>query len=144
MQVNREVISDRRVRAFLVIISTPSLQLFAGIRKGQEPMSVQALRPQLAVEGLDEAVVGRLARSWEVQGDVVGMGPQVEVSGDELAAVIHPDRLRIAGLPADAFQGLDDILAAIGEACIGGRAVARVGVDHGQDTQLFLPVASWS
>ena len=62
MQGDRDVVSDRRVRTFLVIVSTPSLQLFAGIRKGQEPMSVQSLRPELAVERFDEAVVGGLAR----------------------------------------------------------------------------------
>ena len=44
-------------------------------------MGVQAFGPQLAVERLDEAVVGRLAGSREVQGDVVGIGPQVEIPG---------------------------------------------------------------
>ena len=49
-------------------------------------MSVQALRPQLAVERLDEAVVGRLAGPREVQGDVVGIGPQVKITGDKLTS----------------------------------------------------------
>ena len=62
MQGNRDVISVRRVRTFLVVVSTPSLQLFAGIRKAQKPVGVQAFGPELAVERLDEAVVGRFAR----------------------------------------------------------------------------------
>ena len=60
-----------------------------------------------------------------------------DFTGVELAAIVHLDRLRIAGLPADAFQCLDDILASVGEACVGCRAVARVRIDHGQDAQLL-------
>lgn len=70
MQGNRDVISDRRARAFRIVVSTPSLQLFARIRKGQEPVGVQAFGPELAVERLDEAIVGRLARPREVQSDL--------------------------------------------------------------------------
>ncbi len=58
-------------------------------------MGVQALRPEAAVEGLDERVVGRLARPREVQHDVVLVSPQIEVAGDELRPLIDPDRLRI-------------------------------------------------
>ena len=61
MYGNRDVISDRAVRPVFVVVPTPILQLFASIRKAHEPMRVQALRPQLAVERLDEAVVRRLS-----------------------------------------------------------------------------------
>ena len=47
----------------VLIVSTPILHLFAGIRKGQEPMVVQAFCPEAAVERLDEGVVGRFARA---------------------------------------------------------------------------------
>lgn len=43
------------------------------------------------------------------------MGPEIEIPGDEFAAVVDPDRLRIADLSADPFQGLHDVLAAIGK-----------------------------
>jgi len=59
---------------------------------------VQALGPQLAIEGLDEAIVGRFAWPREVQGDLVGVGPKVQIAGDKLAAVIDPDRPGIANL----------------------------------------------
>ncbi len=61
-------------------------------------MSVQTLRPQLAVEGLEEAVISWFATPKEVQGDVVGSCPEVESTGDEFAAIVHTDRLGIAGL----------------------------------------------
>lgn len=47
-------------------------------------------------------------RSELVVLDVVGIIPKVEITGDELASVIHRHRLRIAGGPADAFEGLED------------------------------------
>ena len=78
-------------------------------------MSVEAFRPELAVERLDEAIVGRLKRRAR-NPTLLAYAPQIEVPSDELAAIIHPDRLRIAGLPADAFRCLNDILASVGEA----------------------------
>ena len=44
---------DRPVRPILVAVSAPSLQLFGRVRKGQEPVGVQALGPEATVEGFD-------------------------------------------------------------------------------------------
>jgi hypothetical protein len=46
------------VGSVLIVVPTPILQLFAGIRKAHESVRVQTLRPERAVECLDEAVVG--------------------------------------------------------------------------------------
>lgn len=51
---NRDVVSDRAVRSDLIVVSTPSIQLFAGIGKAHEPVRVQASRPELAVECEEE------------------------------------------------------------------------------------------
>lgn len=48
-------------------------------------MCVQTLRPKLAVRCLDEAVICWLSGPREGQRDVVGIGPQIQVAGDELA-----------------------------------------------------------
>ena len=53
-------------------------------------MGVQALGPEPSVEGFDLGVVRGLARPGEVERDALGIGPQVEVSGDELGAVVDP------------------------------------------------------
>src|SRR6056297_4328790 len=95
MQGDRYVVSDRAVGSDLVVVSTPILQLLASIGKAHEPVRVQAFRPELRIERLDEAVVGRLAGAGEVQRDVVGIGPKIEVPGDEFAAVAR----REEGLP---------------------------------------------
>ncbi len=49
-------------------------------------MRVQALRSKLAIEGLDEAVVRRLARPGEVEDDARLISPEVEVPRDELGS----------------------------------------------------------
>jgi hypothetical protein len=77
----------------LVVGVAPSLQLFGRIRKRQEPVSVRALGSEAPVDGLDEVVVRRLSGPGEVHGDAVGIGPQVQVTGDKLSPLIDPDRL---------------------------------------------------
>jgi hypothetical protein len=57
-------------------------------------MRVEAFFSEAAVERFDEAVVGRLARSTEVQNNAVLIGPAVECVGDELRAVVADDLLR--------------------------------------------------
>lgn len=61
LQQNRRPIADRPVGPFLIIVSAPSLHLFLGIRKGQEPMGVETFGPETSIEGFDERFVGRLA-----------------------------------------------------------------------------------
>lgn len=62
VQRDQDVVSDRRVRPNLIGVSTPTLLLFAGIRKGEEPMGVQAFRPKLTVEGFDDVIARWSAR----------------------------------------------------------------------------------
>src|SRR6056297_2365588 len=88
MHGNRDVVADRAVGSVLVVVSTPILQLFSGIRKAHEPMCVQAFRAELAVEGLDEAIVCGLSWPQEVQRNVVGIGPEIEIARDEFAGVL--------------------------------------------------------
>lgn len=52
----------------------------------------------------DERIVCRLAGPAEVQNHIVRISPQIEVTGDELRALIDADSLRIANLAADSFQ----------------------------------------
>jgi hypothetical protein len=56
---------------------------------------------EASVERLDEGVFGRLSGPGEVQRDAVPVGPEVEIAGDALAALVDADRLRIADLSAD-------------------------------------------
>jgi len=98
MHGDRDVVSDRAVRSVLVVVSTPILQLFAGVGKAHEPVGIQALGPELAVERLDEPIVGGFAGPREVQNDVVGIGPEIEIPGDELTAVARQEAGRFSRL----------------------------------------------
>ena len=66
---------DGAVRSFVIVVSTPSLQLFGGIFKAHEPVNIQAFRPEPPIERLDKGVVGRFSRSCEVECDASLIGP---------------------------------------------------------------------
>lgn len=51
-------------------------------------MCVQTFRPELAVEGFDEAIISRFTWPREVERDVICIGPQVKITGDEFAGVL--------------------------------------------------------
>lgn len=65
--------------ANFVVVSTPFLHLGSGVVKVHEPVCVQALGAELAVEGLDEGVVGGLAGSAKVEDDALLIGPEIKV-----------------------------------------------------------------
>ena len=54
-------VSDRAVWSLGVVFDPPKLDDPASLCHRDEPMLVQALIAELAIEGFDEAVVGRLA-----------------------------------------------------------------------------------
>lgn len=100
-------------------------------------MGVQAFSPEAAVEGLYEGVVGRIARPGEVERNALRVGPEIEVAAYELAALIDPDRLRIACLGTDPLQRGDDVFSPIAEARGDHWREAREGVDHRQRADRF-------
>lgn len=132
--LDRRFMADRAVGADLVVVSTPSLHLGFRVIKAPEPVSVQAFGPEFAAERLDKGIVRRLPGPGEVENDVFLVGSQVEITGDELRALIDPDRLRIAELAADAFQRLHEVFAAVAESRIDRRREAREGIDDRQNT----------
>ena len=135
---------------FLLVGSTPSLQLFDGIRKGQEPVRVQAHCAEAAVEDeagsnaprQDEHIIRRLAGPGEVEGDAALTGPEVHVARHELTALINADGLGIARLPTDPVQGRHNIFAPVAELRIQNRHVSCEKVSTTVNTCNFLPVAS--
>ena len=50
-------------------------------------MDVQALGPEATVEGLDEGIVGRLARPGEVERDTALVGPKIQRIDASLSAI---------------------------------------------------------
>ena len=86
------------MRPDLVVVCAPSLQLFGRIRKRQEPVGVQALGPEAAVEGFNEGVVRRLAGPGD-QLSAPGALTMIEgqVVGDTTSRLSHVHREAFTG-----------------------------------------------
>ena len=53
--------------SLLVVVSTPSLAFSLRIVEAHEPVRIQAFRPELAIEGFNEGIVGWLSWPGEVE-----------------------------------------------------------------------------
>ena len=121
----------------LVVVPAPILQLFPGIFKAHEPVSVQTFRPQLAVERFDKRIVRGFSWATEIECDAVGVGPKIQIARDELRSLVDTDGAGIANLGTDPFQRLDDILSPIAELRINGGRELREYIDHRQNPDLI-------
>lgn len=99
--------ADQAAWTNFVVFSAPSHAFSGRVVEAHEPVCIQAFRAELAVRALDKGIVGRFAQPREVQGDVALVGPEVKVTGDELAALVDPDRPRQADFGADPFEHLN-------------------------------------
>lgn len=66
--------TKRRVRATLIVVLTPRLDLGSGVRQRQEPVGVHALVEKAAVKRPQEGVVGRLTRPTKDQRYTIFVG----------------------------------------------------------------------
>jgi hypothetical protein len=84
MKRRRHFIPDRAMRSDLVVVSTPSLAFSGRFVEGHEPVRIEALGAELAVQALDEGIVGRFAGPAVVERDLMNEGPKVKLFADEL------------------------------------------------------------
>jgi len=87
----------------MVVVRLPLGDLTTGVRQIEEPVFVQALIAEFAVEALDVAVLHRSPRRDEVQLDSVLIGPLVHHLADELRPVVDHDHLRFTSLLLQSF-----------------------------------------
>lgn len=71
----------------VVVVVSPQGQLAAGIGQAVEDLLIQAFVAQATIEGLDEAVLLRLARIDVMPFDAVFVGPFQDGLAGELGAV---------------------------------------------------------
>src|SRR5205809_4639624 len=112
MKFYRRFVADRTVWANLVVVYTPSLAFSLRLVEAEEPVRVQTLGSELAVERLDEGIVRRLAWPREVERHVVHVGPQIELLAHELRSVVDADRLWITKLGGTAIKRFHDMCSA--------------------------------
>lgn len=82
------------MRSLLVIALSPLLDLVACVLQAREPLLVEALVSERAVEAFDEAVLDRLPRLDEVELDVSLFGPGRQRDAQELRSVVRHQSAR--------------------------------------------------
>lgn len=97
------------VRSDLIVVPPPFADHLAGLGERGEPVLVQALVAELAVEALDVAVLHGAARLDQQMRDAVLLGPRDEGATGELGAVVGTHGARIAAEPGGLVQNAHDI-----------------------------------
>jgi hypothetical protein len=82
------------MRPEVVVLVTPFLDGLAGVFQVLEPMEIQTLIPEFAIETLDETVFDGPAWSNENQLHPIAVGPLVQSLAGELRTVVDDDSLR--------------------------------------------------
>ncbi len=72
----------------LIVVPPKRIDLLLRIVDRREPVHVQTLFAESAVERFDRRVVGGLAATTEVQDDPIGVRPQIHRAADELGAIV--------------------------------------------------------
>ena len=99
------------MRTHLVVVLAPDGDDRSRMLKRDEPVFVQALVPELAVEALHIGVLRGFPRLREHQRHAVGSRPLVKRPAGELGPLIGPDRLGIAAEAAGRVQDVSNVLA---------------------------------
>ena len=94
-EFGRRYAAQATVRPDLVMVLAPDANGGSGLVQRLEPMLVQALVPELAVEALDVAVLHRPPGLDEDVPNAVGLCPGHEYCAGELRAVVGPHPQRV-------------------------------------------------
>lgn len=143
-------LAERAVRAYFVVIASPSRDCRLHVLQRGEPVFVEAFVAELAVEALDAGVLGGLAWLDQQQLHAVGDGPLVEGSSGELRPLIGPDHGRIAAEAAHHFQdvghalpvdaaGDRDLHGLLGAVVDHSQALDRPAVGQGVEHEVHRP-----
>src|SRR5215207_4980404 len=104
------------------------------ISERAEPVLIQALVPQPAVEGLDEGIVHGFPGTAELDLHAVLMRPRVECLAPELGAVVHGDALWPPARDVQPLEDGHDARTARAHIDFDHRALARTRINEGQRT----------
>lgn len=105
------------------VVLLPVGELLADILQIREHLDIQAFIPQPTIEAFDQPIINGLARSDELELNVMPVGPSLHGPTRELTAVVHRDR---SGHPAV----MDNRLQGRGHLCASQRPL-------GQEEQTF-------
>jgi len=138
----RRYAPDAAVRPDLVVIGAPGANRWTCLLQRLEPVIVQALVPELAVEALDVAVLHRPPRLDQDVAHTVALRPGHERSAGELRPVVGSHRALIALEEGGSVQQPRDVLAADAEVHRDVHAVADVYAAREPSIHSFRPGGS--
>lgn len=124
--------ANAAVRPNLVVVPTPCGNLGACLAQALEPVLIEALVAELAVEALDVAVLHGTPWLDENVADMVLLGPGDEGPAGELRAVIGSDRGRVAPESRCLVQQPGDVQTADAVVHCNLHAFVAEVVGHGQ------------
>ncbi len=87
-ELGRGAIAKHAVRSMFVVVAPPGRDDGTSGVQRYEPMVVQALVPELAIEALDEGILRRAARRDELQVHAVAIRPLIERAAGELRPLV--------------------------------------------------------
>ena len=119
----------------MVVFVAPVLDEQAGLGERAEPVLVEAVVTEGAVEGFDEGVLGGFARLDVMEMDAGGLGPEVDGFAGELGAVVGGDGLWQAAYEGELLKERDDGSAADGSVGMECEALACEVIDEGEATE---------
>src|SRR5688572_20200325 len=123
------------MRPLLVELPTPRFDLLPCVRQVGEPVKVQALVAELAVEALDERVLHGLAGPDEVQLHSALIRPGVERLAGELRSVVADDQFRRSAHDNELFENTRYATTADRRVHEQRQRLAREVVDHREDPE---------
>jgi hypothetical protein len=100
------------MRALVIVMLAKLPELVPRILQRREPLHIQTLVSQTAIETLDESVLHRMAWPNKAQLHVIGNGPSLQRTTGKFTAIVHGNALRqTASLLPGTLQHLGHFLA---------------------------------
>lgn len=120
------------MRPTLVVFDSPSFDSRFGFVNRLEPVQVQALVAERAIEAFDKRVVSWLARPTEVDLYAMMVSPQIHEATRELTAVINENSRGCAARRDQTIADIDNVLAAKAMTDSDSDRFSSKYVEHGQ------------
>src|SRR6266404_1445526 len=125
-------VAERAVRPNRIVVQAPGFDDLACVSQAEEPVLVETLVAEPAVETLDVGILIRLARLDEVQPDAWGVGPCIEGPADELGSIVRDEHRRSRARLDEPLEHLDDSPAADRRVHFDRQAGPREVIHHRQ------------
>lgn len=113
-----------------IVVVAPSFKHNSGFLKRGEPLLVQALISQFAVERFDMPVLSGSAKSDEVQLHLVLVSPNIKSLPTELGTVVDLNHLCFSSFEKEIIQNTDHSFAAEAGVSFNVQTLTGVGIKH--------------